>query len=467
MRMSSPCARWFTIGWLAIAGGWGGGARSEASEPPGRLVWRLEANTVDADFEGWPLGRVLDRIAAKTRWQVFVEPDTTMVVSAKFKELKPGEALRRLLGSLNYMLVPSSTGPSRLYVFRTSMQTATDLVAAPVGDAGEGFQLIPDELVVALKPDARQRIEDLAAKVGAKVIGRLDERGLYRLKFEDEAAARAARVLLSEDADVGGAEANYLVARPDPATSMPGTASSGLNLKPGARPDGSRVVIALVDSAVQADGTRLQGLLLPTVAVAGDSAVPADQLSHGSSMAQTILNRLARAAGPEAETAVRILPVDVYGGGESTTSFEIARGIQAAINNGANVVNLSLGGEQDIPYIRQLVQSGHQGGVMFVAAAGNEPVTTPTYPAAYPEVIAVTAATRDGEIASYANRGGFVDVGASGTSIVPFNGRSYLVVGTSTAAANVSAMAAAMMAASGKSALEVEAMLRQGLALRP
>ena len=70
-------------------------------------------------------------------------------------------------------------------------------------------------------------------------------------------------------------------------------------------------------------------------------------------------------------------------------------------------------------------------GVLFLAAAGNEPTTAPNYPAAYPEVLAVTAGGRNGQLASYANRGDFVDVAAPGSSIIHFDGKAYLVSGTS------------------------------------
>ena len=72
------------------------------------------------------------------------------------------------------------------------------------------------------------------------------------------------------------------------------------------------------------------------------------------------------------------------------------------------------------------------------------PVTTPYYPAAYPEVTAVTAGDRRGQIASYANRGDFVDVVAPGSSIINFNGQTWFVSGTSAATAFVTGMAAGM-----------------------
>src|SRR5262249_28931989 len=89
-------------------------------------------------------------------------------------------------------------------------------------------------------------------------------------------------------------------------------------------------------------------------------------------------------------------------------------------------------------------------GIVFFGAAGNEPVTTPTFPAAYPEVVAVTAGDRNGQIADYANRGSFVDIMAPGTSVVPFDGQAYSVVGTSSATAYASGIAAGLADSSKK-----------------
>ena len=80
---------------------------------------------------------------------------------------------------------------------------------------------------------------------------------------------------------------------------------------------------------------------------------------------------------------------------------------------------------------------------------------------AYPEVIAVTAGTRQGVIAPYANYGSFVDVIAPGSAIVNFNGQSWLVTGTSASTAYASGAAAALLEKDGKlSAAQIEAQIR-------
>ena len=89
------------------------------------LTWNTKQNRISADINSEKLFTFLERVASATRWQVFVEPEASHNVSAKFNNLSTGEALALLLGDLNFALVPETNGPSRLYVFRTVRQNAT------------------------------------------------------------------------------------------------------------------------------------------------------------------------------------------------------------------------------------------------------------------------------------------------------------------------------------------------------
>jgi hypothetical protein len=145
-------------------------------------------------------------------------------------------------------------------------------------------------------------------------------------------------------------------------------------------------------------------------------------------MFETLLQGMADAPG-------KILPVDVYPGGDSTTTYEVAEGIIAAVNAGANPINLSLGGTGDSSMLRDLIAEGTQKGILFVAASGNTPGTATTFPASYPGVLAVTASGPNGQVAPYADDGSFVQAMAPGASIVFLNGQGWEVQGTSVATA--------------------------------
>lgn len=456
------CAGRWTLAALALAAFAGLAAAPPKAPAAPALDWRAAEGRVSAQIDGWSLDRLLETVARATRWQIWLDPAAEHVVNAKFRDLPVGAALRRLLGPLNYALVPDPAGPARLYVFRDARQAATLRIAVPADEAPATHRL-DHELIVTLPANHPEGIEELARRLGAQILGRAEDLRAYRLKFESPAAAEAARRALEESGV--RVDFNYLVERPEAAEVPLLGAGLGLSLKPKPLAGVNGVVVAVVDTAVQGRAAGIEDFLLPAVNVAGPAQWPEDQLAHGTSMTATLLHGLA-ALEPGAEgTAVRVLPVDVYGAREATTSFEIALGIQAAIHQGAAIVNLSLGGADPTPFVHRLIQAGRERGVVFLAAAGNAPVTDPTYPAAYPEVLAVTALNRRGEIAAYANRGDFVDVAAPGASVVVFRAQPYLVVGTSPATANASALAAHLAATTGLRGAELEAAVRARLAL--
>jgi hypothetical protein len=157
-------------------------------------------------------------------------------------------------------------------------------------------------------------------------------------------------------------------------------------------------------------------------------------------MAETILRAVSQSSG--GNSPVRILSVNVYGCADATTTtWNVALGIQAAVDNGATVLNLSLGGPGDSAVLDSVIQQAVSAGIPIYAAAGNQPVSTPTYPAADTGVIAVTA-TDGGQLASYANFGSFVSLAMPGASVVYLGGQPYLVQGTSPATAYATGVAA-------------------------
>jgi len=426
------------------------------------LDWRTVENRVDADIHDWPLDRLLKEVTARTGWQVFVEPDLPVQVSTRFKDLPPGDALRRLLDTLNFALLPQSNSASHLLVFRTSMQDATQAVRASATNALSGARgkAIPNELIVKLKPGAD--IEALARALGAKIVGRLDKLNTYRLQFDSADAANAARDALAQNPDVASVDNNYAIDRPPETRDVASTSLSPLQLKPRASTCDGKVIVGLVDTPVQKLDGNLNDFLLPAVSVAGDAPTSPDMPTHATAMAQTLLRGVQASSG--ASSAVKVLPVDVYGGAPSTTTFEVGMGVYKAVNSGATILNLSLGSDGDSPFLHNLLQQASQQNVMIFAAAGNTPVTTPTYPAAYPEVIAVTAGDKRGQISSYANRGSFVSLIAPGANIIYFNGQPYYVSGTSAATAFASGMAAGMSDCS-KTPAQVEAALKATLGI--
>jgi hypothetical protein len=404
------------------------------------LIWSKAGDRVTADVRGWPLLKLLEAIAAQSGWQVLVEPDLEQSASVKFKNLPYGEALRLLLGDLNYALVPQTNGATRFYVFRTTLDRATQLVRAASDQAAVVQpKRVPNELIVRIKPGTD--IDQLARLFGAKVTGRIPDLNAYRLEFPDEAAADTARRLLADTTGVASVDYNYYFERPQPTREFTGAGTAALSLQLKPPGDSGRVIVGLVDTAVQPLGGSLDAFLLKQLSVAGPVTLDPNSPMHGTSMAETILRSLEEVT--KGSTSVQILPVDVYGANRETTTWNVALGIVAAVNGGANPINLSLGSSVNSPVLQELVASVAARGIVLFAAAGNEPVTTPVYPAAYPEVTAVTGGNKT-KISSYANFGSFVDVAAPDANIVSYANRQWYVVGTSAATAFTTGTAAGL-----------------------
>jgi Subtilase family len=403
------------------------------------LLWDAATGRVSADVRGESLWPLLEGIAHKTGWHIFVEPGAARVASAKFENLPATDALKMLLGDLNFALVPQTNEAPHLYVFTTRMENATRpvLVAKPVLAKQKH---VPNELIVKLKPGAD--IDALAKSLGAKVIGRDDKLGIYRLQFADAAATDAALAQLQNNSDVAAVDYNYIFDAP-PVPQAIANAPVGppvLTPDPSTPNDPCNPVVGLIDTQVQTLGNGLDQFLLKPISVVGDVAPVTGTITHGSAMVTPILTGVKQASG--GHSSIRILPVNVYDSGETTTSWNVALGIQAAVDNGATVLNMSLGGSADSTVLDSIVQQALAQGIVIFAAAGNTPVNTPTYPAAIPGVNDVTALSQPGQLASYADFSPQVDMALPGTSIVYLGSQAYVVQGTSPATAYASGIAA-------------------------
>lgn len=422
------------------------------------VVWNTAADQVSADIHGEPLWPLLEQIAHQTGWHIFVEPDTARTVDVKFSDLTSGDALKKLLGDLNFAFVPKTNEASQLYVFLTRRENATKMVSpAPARQ-----KHVPNELLIKVKPGTD--IEALAKALGAKIVGRDDKLGIYRLQFKDAAAAEAALALLKNNPDVESVGYNYLydppptpkrIANP---TASPDTLSS-LKLDPNAATDPCHPIVGLIDTQVQPLSSQLSQFVMNPISVVGNTG-PASSagVTHGTAMLQTMLE----AAGQQSSTiGFKILPVQVFDASESATTWSVAMGIKAAVDNGATVLNMSLGGTEDSPVLEDVVRQALAKGVVIFAAAGNQPVSSQTFPAAISGVNAITALGAPGKLASYANFGNFVEMALPGASVVYQNGEAYVVQGTSPATAYATGVAAGYKGINCDTWTQIRGMMQQ------
>ncbi len=151
-------------------------------------------------------------------------------------------------------------------------------------------------------------------------------------------------------------------------------------------------------------------------------AVPAsgdvhDDLGHGTFVSGVVAANGGMVGVARGVTIMPVKVLDCTGGG---SSFALAQGILYAVKHGASLLNVSLGGPVDSAYILEAVRVARDSyGVLLVAATGNTSGEV-TYPARYPEVLAVGAesAANPGRRAGFSGAGPEVDVVAIGEGIV-------------------------------------------------
>ncbi len=208
---------------------------------------------------------------------------------------------------------------------------------------------------------------------------------------------------------------------------------------------GSGVTVAVVDSGVDATHPDLVGRILPQIDLVHDGVV-GDPDGHGTHVAGIIAAALDGAGSVGLANQVSVLPVRVLDANGSGDDATVGNGITAAVNAGARVINLSLGGEGRSAALERAVQYAVDRGVTVVAAGGNsyETGNPIEYPAALPGVLAVSSLDMDGASSYFSNTGAYIDLTAPGEDILStVPGAAWAMgSGTSMAAPFVAAAAA-------------------------
>ncbi|WP_379138226.1 S8 family peptidase [Paenibacillus sp. sgz500958] len=204
------------------------------------------------------------------------------------------------------------------------------------------------------------------------------------------------------------------------------------------------VIVAVVDTGVQASHPDLQGKLLAGYNAITSGSTPDDDVGHGTHVAGIIgavVNNSEGVAGISWYN--KILPVKALDNSGAGTTYSVAEGIIWAADNGAKVINLSLGNYADSQFLHDAIKYAYDRDIVIVSAAGNDNTERPGYPAAYPEVLAVAATNAAGERASFSNYGDYIDVSAPGESIAStYPDNQYAALsGTSMASPHVAALA--------------------------
>lgn len=222
-----------------------------------------------------------------------------------------------------------------------------------------------------------------------------------------------------------------------------------LNAEQAWRSSRGGVIVAVVDTGVDATHPDLAGKIVAGYDFVNRDDSPDDDQGHGTHVAGIAC------ATPDNDTGIagvgfdcKIMPVKVLDSNGGGNHSIIAEGIIWATDHSASVINLSLGGTTGSGALRDAVKYATSRGVIVVAAAGNDGTTEDNFPAAYPEAISVCATDQNDVVARFSNQAKSVDVCAPGVAILSTvrGGKYEKWNGTSMATPNVSGVAALLVA---------------------
>ena len=236
---------------------------------------------------------------------------------------------------------------------------------------------------------------------------------------------------------------------------------------------GGGMTIAVIDTGVSKVPDLKLTKFVQGYDFVNDKDDASDHNGHGTHVAGTIAQSTNNGYGVAGIAyQASIMPLKVLSSSGGGTIADIAEAIKFAADNGADVINMSLGGSGASNMMEEAIKYAHNKGVVIVAAAGNEARNSSSYPARYPNVISVSATDAAGDKAPYSNFGAGVDISAPGGSetgkiiqntVDPSNGESVFVgfQGTSMAAPHVAAVAALIKSTGVEDPTEVLDILKQ------
>jgi serine protease len=306
--------------------------------------------------------------------------------------------------------------------------------AASFGDETAGADEISGEIAVDLRDDASDADVDALDKKLGIVMHPSSTWSIAhdRLEVADVDPGREAAVLdaLSHDPLVEHAEP-MAIYRATFVPDDPLYASKQWHLKRvGAESAwnytcGRGVTVAVIDTGVACfdkgpfsrgtdlSGTRCEG----GWNFVDDNAQAADDQGHGTHVAGTIAQTTNNAVGTAGLAyCATLMPIKVLSRQGFGSTANVAEGIRFAADNGAQIINLSLGGPIKSKILEDAVNHAIAKNVLVVAAAGNSGRSV-GWPAAYPGVVAVSATDVNDKIAAFSSRGPQVVLAAPGVAV--------------------------------------------------
>jgi subtilisin family serine protease len=283
---------------------------------------------------------------------------------------------------------------------------------------------VPSEIVVAglPQPVLDQLVGSGYAVVERRQVGLLDAE-MLRLRVPGDRTLEAALAEVRAAAPQSPADFNHYY-RPQQDECAGGHCADHMLVAwPAAGSAGScpaDASIGLIDTAINPDHEAFAKGQIDVVRLAEGSELPESTRQHGTAVAALLVGS-AGSRTPGLLAGAKLTAVDAFhrgaGSDDRADLFTLVRAIDLLAGRDIDVINLSLSGPGNL-LLERAVDLATADGSILVAAAGNKgPRAAPVYPAAYDEVIAVTAVDRGKRVYRRANQGDYVDLAAPGVEV--------------------------------------------------
>jgi serine protease len=316
--------------------------------------------------------------------------------------------------------------------------------------ASEAPKLVPGEIIVKFKPGVSDEVIDsVNRRHGSSVISTSRFAGFKRLRIPGRKTVAEMVEIYKRNPNVEYAEPNFIAH----AFMVPNDEYYGYQWHMGQismeqawdiTSGHLSVIVAVIDTGVAFEDYTEPGVpignsgkftggavfslapdlsdtnFVPGYDFVNDDDHPNDDEGHGTHVAGTIAQSTDNGIGVAGVAYnTSIMPIKVLDSSGSGTYSDIADGIYFAANNGAKIINMSLGGSIGSITLENALAHAYNNGVIIVCASGNDgSPTTVSYPAAYDAYCIAVGATRyDETIAYYSNGGSSLDLAAPGGDI--------------------------------------------------
>ncbi len=329
---------------------------------------------------------------------------------------------------------------------------------------------VPGEFIVKFKPNTPLAIrEAVVQSQGGRVVERLAGLDIDTVELPtmtglgSQVAAAAAIAEFTENPSVEFVEPNYIYTVNYSPNDRDLNEHWGWNMIQAEEawnttqgsPD---TIIAVVDTGIQLNHPDLDAKIVAGYDFVQGDAVAEDGHGHGTHVAGTAAAETNNNIGGAGTCPnCRLMPIRVLDDSGSGTLSNVAKGIIFAADNGAKVINLSLGGGGSLT-LQNAVNYAWKKGSFLACAAGNSNTssTTSAYPAAYTNCFAIASTTSSDTRSSFSNYGSWVEVAAPGSAIYSswINSGYTTISGTSMATPHVAGLAG-LLASQGLTGSEI------------